>query len=105
MSILVSKILERVTFNQIELYMKSEFFIYFFQSGFRSSQELFSTDTCLTHLTDQIRFRMDRGFYTGRVMIDFQKAFDTVDHDILLQKLKALGFDPLAIKWFESRLH
>ena len=65
------------------------------ESGFRSS---FSTDTCLTHLTDQIRFQMDRGFYTGMVMIDSQKTFDTVDHDILLQKLKALGFDPLAIK-------
>ena len=47
---------------------------------------------------------MDRGFSTGMVMIDLQKAFDTVDHDILLQKLKALGFDPLAIKWFESYL-
>ena len=33
-----------------------------------------------------------------------QKTFDTVDHDILLKKLKALGFDPLAIKWFESYL-
>ena len=78
----VSKILERVTYNQIESYMKSENLIYSFQSGFRSS---FSTDTCLTHVTDQIRFRMDRGFYTGMVMIDLQKAFDTVDHDILLQ--------------------
>ena len=103
MSILtiVSKILERVTYNQIESYMKSENLFYSFQSGFRSS---FSTDTCLTHLTDQIRFQMDRGFYTGMVMIDLQKAFDTVDHDILLQKLKALGFDPLAVKWFESYL-
>ena len=41
---------------------------------------------------------MDRGFYTGMVMIDLQKAFDTVDHNILLQKLRALGFDPLVIK-------
>ena len=74
--------------------MKSENLFYSFQSGLRSS---FSTDTCLTHLTDQIRFQMDRVFYTGMVMIDLQKASDTVDHDILLQKLKALGFDPLAI--------
>ena len=37
-------------------------------------------------------------------MIDLKKAFDTVDHDILLQILKAFGFDPLAIKWFESYL-
>ena len=42
---------------------------------------------------------MDRGFYTGMVMIDLQNGFDTVDHDILLQKLKAFGFDPLVIKF------
>ena len=78
--------------------MKSEF-VFSFQSGFRRS---FSTDTCLTHLIDQIRYLMDRGFYTGMVMIGFQKAFETVDQDILLQKLKAL--DPLAIKWIESYL-
>ena len=41
--------------------MKSENLFYSFQSGFRSS---FSTDTCLTRLTDQIRFQMDRGCYT-----------------------------------------
>ena len=35
---------------------------------------------------------------------ELQKAFDTVDHDILHQKLKALGFDSQAIKWFESYL-
>ena len=42
--------------------------------------------------------------HTGMVMIDLQKAFDTVDHDILLHKLKALGLDPLPIKWFGSYL-
>ena len=46
---------------------------------------------------------MDRGFYTGMVMMDLKKTFDTVDHDILLQKLRALGFDSFAIKWFQYR--
>ena len=39
---------------------------------------------------------MDKGNYTGMVMIDLQKAFDTVDHDILLNKLKAIGSDDLS---------
>ena len=103
MSILtvVSKIVERVVYNQIEKYMTSQNLFYDLQSGFRSS---FSTDTCLTFLTDHIRFQMDKGFYTGMVMIDLQKAFDTVDHDILLHKVKALGFHDLSVSWLKSYL-
>ena len=47
---------------------------------------------------------MDKGNYTGMVMIDLQKAFDTVDHDILLNKLKAIGLDDLSTSWFSSYL-
>ena len=36
---------------------------------------------------------MDQGLYTGTVLIDLQKAFDTVDHTILSHKLKAIGMD------------
>ena len=38
------------------------------------------------------------------VVIDLQKAFDTVNHKILLSKLQALGLDQVAIKWFASYL-
>ena len=68
---------------------------------FRNS---YSTDSCLTQLTDQIRFDMDKGNYTVMVMIDLQKAFDTVDHGILLNKLKAIGLDDLSTSWFSSYL-
>ena len=47
---------------------------------------------------------MDKGNYTGMVMIDLQKAFDTVDHEILLNKLKAIGLDDLSTSWFSSYL-
>ena len=45
---------------------------------------------------------MDKGNYTGMVMIDLQKDFDTVNHDILLNKLKAIGLDDLSTSWFSS---
>ena len=70
-----------------------------FQSGFRSN---FSTDSCLTYLTDYIKTHTSKGLYTGMLMLDLQKAFDTVDHDILCKKLKAMGIK--SVDWFSSYL-
>ena len=77
--------------------MKQENLFYSFYSGLRSSFSIVfaTTDTYLAYLTDQIRIQMDRGYYTGMVMIDLQKAIDSKN-----KKIKALGVDPLAIKWF-----
>ena len=45
---------------------------------------------------------MDKGLHTGMILIDLQKAFDTLDHDILLEKMECLGFKKPVIKWFKS---
>ena len=47
---------------------------------------------------------MDRGLFTGVVSIDLTKAFDTVDHGILNDKLKCAGFANTSVKWLESYL-
>ena len=73
--------------------------LYELQSGFRSA---YSTDTCLIHLFDHIKSQTSKGLFTGMVMIDLQKAFDTVDHQIVCNKLQAMGVSN--IKWFESYL-
>ena len=86
-------------YDQLEKYLKDESLLYEFQSGFRPS---FSTDTCLIHLSDYIRKEWDKGNYTGMVVLDLQKAFDTVNHTILLGKLRAVGLAESSIKWFDS---
>ena len=53
------------------------------KSGFRPN---FSTDTCLSYLRNKIPRELEKGEYTGMVVIDLQKAFDTIDHKILLHK-------------------
>lgn len=98
---IVSKILERVVYDQVESYFKESNLIYDFQSGFRKG---FSTDTCLIHLTDYIRRENDRGNVVGMVLLDLQKAFDTVDHAILLMKLHSTGLSQDIIRWFRSYL-
>ena len=64
----------------------------------------YSTNTCLGHLTDKITTGFEKGLFTGMVLIDLQKAFDTIDHQILLKKMKYLGFSKNTITWFKSYL-
>ena len=103
MSILniVSKVLERVNYDQFEGFLLQNKLLFEYQSGFRRG---FSTDTCLTHLSDYIRFQMDKSSLTGMVLLDLQKAFDTVDHRILLMKLETIGLNADCLRWFQSYL-
>ena len=93
----ISKIIEKIACEQLTEYLDSNRLLYELQSGFRSS---FSTDSCLIHLSDFIRKQQDKGYYTGMVILDLQKAFDTVNHKILLEKLRAMGVGEIAVQWF-----
>ena len=86
--VVISKILERAVYNQLEYYLNKNNLLNELQSGFRSK---YSTDTCLIHLLDHIKSQTARGLYTGMIMLDLQKAFDTVDHQILCKKLQTMG--------------
>ena len=75
------KILEKIIIDQAQEYLTSNKLLYGLQSGLR---QRFSIDTCLIHLSDYIRLQMDKGHLVGMVLLDLQKAFDTVDRGILL---------------------
>ena len=47
---------------------------------------------------------MDKGWLTGVVFLDLKKAFDTVNHEVLLKKLNMYGFDDQSILWFKDYL-
>ena len=71
------------------------------QSGFRA---LHSTTTPLLKCTDDWLNGIDVGQYAGVVFVDLKKAFDTVDHGILLQQLANYGVHGHELEWFKSCL-
>ena len=97
----MSKVIEKVVPNQVMEHRKKYKIIFDYQSGFRSK---YSVKTCLAHLSNQILKRFEARKSTGMILIDLLKAFDTLDHQILLKKLKCIGFSPETVRWFESYL-
>ena len=97
----ISKIIERVIHDQTNVFLLDEDILYNYQSSFRGNH---STKLCLSFLTDNTLKGFKEGLLTGMILIDLQKAFDTIDHEILLQKLKAIKFSESTIKWFKSYL-
>jgi hypothetical protein len=84
-----SKIYERAIYNRISSYLSKFNLLYFKQYGFRTAH---STELALTDLLDSISKAIDDKNYTISITIDLKKAFDTVDHKILLSKLSYYGF-------------
>ena len=97
----VAKIFEKLIFEQLYECLNSNNLISASQSGFRT---LHSTLTALIETTDKWSINIDNGFLNGVIFIDLKKAFDTIDHTILLRKLQMDGIDQNGIRLFQSYL-
>ena len=97
----LSKIYERHIASQIHEFFLSKNLFYKEQSGFR---KFHSCQTALTKLTDDWLKEMDDGNITGVTLLDFRKAFDLVNHNILLEKLQLYNFDHQSVNWVRSYL-
>ena len=71
------------------------------QSGFRSGH---STESALLHMADTWLQAINDGNIVGRVLVNFLKAFDLIDHKLLLQKLKHYKINKLSLSWFKLYL-
>ena len=96
-----SKILERLMYNRLVKFLNKHNLFNKFQFGFRNKH---STFMALIILLENLVKALDDGNCAVGIFLDFQKAFDTVDHCILLDKLHIYGIRGIAYDWFSSYL-
>ena len=97
----LSKVLEKVVEYQLRQYFRQNDLFYAAQYGFRPSR---STSHALLDLTAYVHDGVDNGKTVLGVFIDLAKAFDTLDFDVLLEKLERYGVGGTSLKWFKSYL-
>ena len=98
---MLSKVFEKCVSYQIMDHLISQNIIDPYQSGSRAG---YSPETCLVRLTEDIKQANANKLITALILFDYTKAFDRVNYDMLLIKLKKYGFDEYSIKWLKSYL-
>ena len=96
-----SKLLERLVYNRLISHINENKLLYEYQFGFQKGK---STYLAIMMLVDKITEALDQGECVVGVFLDFSKAFDTVDRNILLQKLHKYGICGVELLWFEDYL-
>ena len=98
----MSKFFEKVVFEQLDRFFKENELFFLSQYGFR---KLHSTEFATFELVDKAFSDIDKKNTSIAIFMDLSKAFDTLDHDILLNKLRHYGIRNTELKWFSSYLH
>ena len=99
--LVISKLLERAVYDQLYEYLLANKILAKEQFGFRAKR---STDAALLHITGKILASMDGRKVTRPVFLNLSKAFDTMDHELPLQKLLSSGLSDNTVTWFWSHL-
>ena len=97
----ISKIFEKIIFNQLTNYLSLYNILTDSQYGFRKNH---STQSAALELIDRLMISMDKGKTPLAIFLDFSKVFDTLDHEILLYKLKYYGIKDKALFLFRNYL-
>ena len=97
----ISKVLEKIVYQRTYSFMESTGQIYNSQYGFRSQHSCENTDA---ELTSEIVKGLQNGMYTVALFLDLSKALDTLEHEVLLDKMYRYGIRGTSLNWFKSYL-
>ena len=97
----VGKIIEKLMHQRLNQFLEENECFYPHQFGFRLN---ISTNNGLMSIIENIQTRLDDNEFTAGVSVDLKKAFDMVDHEILIGKLEHYGVRGIAKEWFCSYL-
>ena len=97
----ISKSIERIVYNQLYDYFIQTNLVYDSQYGLR---QLHSTELAVLEITDRLTQDMDKGEIPITIYLDLSKAFDTLNHNILLDELNYYGVRNKANDWFRCYL-
>ena len=96
-----SKLLEKLMYTRLINFFEKNDVLFHGQFGFRANH---STTQALILITDKIQKAIEEKLFSCGVFLDLSKAFDTVDHSILINKLQHYGIRGITNKWFNSYL-
>ena len=99
--ITISKVLEKIMYKRIYEFLTKESLIFHSQDGFRNKH---SCETAMCELVGNICKGHEKDKQTLSVFLDLSKAFDTLSHEILFQKLDRYGIQGNTLEWFKSYL-
>ena len=96
----LAKIYEKCMHEQISMFIDE--YLYDFLCGYRNS---YNAQLALLMLVETFKKALDKHEYAGAIVTDLSKAFDTINHELLIAKLHAYGFEKCALKLIYSYLH